>query len=144
MEWERDGFVVTTSQDALDIETVRALLHGTYWAQGRTAEEVAVASRNSLCFSLLRGGRQVGFARAVTDRIFVAWILDVVIDPEFRGQGLGKWLISCMLEHPELARCIKLLRTRDAHELYRKFKFTLSECMELQPDPKEGRPSCIP
>ncbi len=69
-------------------------------------------------------GRQVGFARAVTDRTTFAWICDVFVMPEERGHGLGVWLMQTIVEHPELRGLRRwLLGTRDAHELYRKVGF---------------------
>ena len=79
---------------------------------------------HSLPFGLYRGGRQIGFARVVTDRATFAWLADVFVLDEFRGEGLGKWLVETILSHPELRGLRRwTLGTRDAHELYRRFGF---------------------
>ena len=83
------------------------------------------AMANSVCFGLLHQGHLVGFGRVVTDLATYAYWTDVVIAPTLRGQGLGRWLSACMLEHPELqgVRRVALL-TRDAVELYTGLGFT--------------------
>lgn len=79
---------------------------------------------NSLCFGLFHKNRQVGFGRVATDYVVFAWLMDLFIDPEYRGQGLGKRLIKEIVEHPEIQGVNGIgLRTEDAHELYKKFGF---------------------
>jgi GNAT superfamily N-acetyltransferase len=81
---------------------------------------------NSLCFGLYERGRQVGFARVVTDRATFAWLCDVFVLEAYRGRGLSKWLIGCVMSHPDLRGLRRLLLgTRDAHGLYERFGFTL-------------------
>jgi GNAT superfamily N-acetyltransferase len=80
---------------------------------------------HSLCFGLYGRGRQIGFARVVTDRATFAWLCDVFGFEEYRGQGLGKWLIGCVLGHRDLQGLRRvLLGTRDAHGLYERYGFT--------------------
>ncbi|MCF8198144.1 MAG: GNAT family N-acetyltransferase [Sulfuritalea sp.] len=124
MEWNRDDFLVTDRQQDLDIETIHGYLHNSYWAKGipRPVMERAVA--NSLCFGVYHASRQIGFARAVTDRATFAYLADVFVLEPYRGKGLGKWLVSCILAHPELQGLRRLLLvTVDAHELYRQQGF---------------------
>jgi GNAT superfamily N-acetyltransferase len=84
--------------------------------------ERAVA--NSLCFALLRGKAQIGFARVVTDAATFAYLCDVYILEDHRGKGLGKWLMECLMGHPSLQGLRRFsLATRDAHRLYRQFGF---------------------
>jgi GNAT superfamily N-acetyltransferase len=68
------------------------------------------------------GDQQVGFTRVVTDYTTFAWVCDVFILETHQGKGLGKWLVECVVAHPEL-RGLKqiLLATRNAHELYQKY-----------------------
>ncbi len=78
----------------------------------------------SLCFSLLEGATQIGFARVVSDRATIAYLGDVFVLPEFRGRALGKWLMECVLAHPELQGLRRwILLTRDAHGLYEQLGF---------------------
>jgi GNAT superfamily N-acetyltransferase len=65
---------------------------------------------------------QAGFARVVTDYATFAWLCDVFILPQYRQDGLGKWLVECIIQHPDLKQLRRfMLATRDAHELYRKY-----------------------
>ena len=67
---------------------------------------------------------QVGFARLVTDYTTYAWLCDVIIHPDYRGAGLGKFLMHCIKAHPELQTLRRwFLATRDAHEFYRRYGF---------------------
>lgn len=104
------------------------LSRDSYWAQGRSRDVVQRSIANSLCFGLYSCGpdeRQLGFARVVTDRATFAWVCDVFVLPEARGQGMGVWLMGCVMSHPDLRGLRRIfLATRDAHDLYRKFGFT--------------------
>ena len=80
--------------------------------------------RNSICFGAYVGGQQVGFARAVTDRVTFAYLSDVFVVPEFRRQGISKAIVRAVLAHPDLQNLrLFLLRTQDAHGLYAQFGF---------------------
>jgi N-acetylglutamate synthase-like GNAT family acetyltransferase len=78
---------------------------------------------NSLSFSVFKGDEQVGFVRAITDGITYAVILDMIIREDFRGQGLGKWLVQCIGEHPEVVPLRQVLWTVDADDFYRQSGF---------------------
>ena len=63
----------------------------------------------------------MGFARVVTDRATFAWLCDLFVMEGHRDRGLGKWLVECIVAHPDLQSLrVFLLATRDAHELYRR------------------------
>ncbi len=65
--------------------------------------------------------KQIGFARVVTDKAVFSWLMDVVIDEEYRGNGLGRWLMECILQHPEIKFTrFALATTKDAHDFYKK------------------------
>ncbi|MBA3674595.1 MAG: GNAT family N-acetyltransferase, partial [Chitinophagaceae bacterium] len=69
-------------------------------------------------------GRQVGYARMITDNATFAYLADVFIDEKFRGKGLGKWLIKVILAHPDLQGLRRImLATKDAHKLYEQCDF---------------------
>jgi len=80
--------------------------------------------RNSLGFGVYDGDALVGFARVVTDLATFAYIGDVFVLEAYRGRGLSKWLMECMVEHPDLKDLRRWhLVTRDAQALYAKFGF---------------------
>lgn len=116
-------YEISTDLDRLDIEYIhRYLSEVSYWALGRSRSVVEKSIRNSLCFGVYDGSRQVGFARVVTDYATFAWLCDVFIDETCRGLGLGKRLVQTVMAHPELQGLRNfILATRDAHELYRRY-----------------------
>ncbi|MGE0453103.1 MAG: GNAT family N-acetyltransferase [Vicinamibacteria bacterium] len=130
LEWRREGFLVTTDPARFDLDVIHGYLHRSYWAEGIPRETVERSLRNSLGFALIaqdgQGGTpgQVGFARVVSDRATFAWLADVFVLEEWRGRGLSKWLVACVLDHPELQGLRRFtLGTRDAHGLYARFGF---------------------
>jgi len=126
-EWRRGGYVISTDPSMLDLGAVHGFLQRSYWAADRPLETVQRSVERSLNFGLYRAGdrSQVGFARVVTDFATFAWLCDVFVDEDHRGQGLGVWLMETVVDHPEL-QCLRLwmLGTRDAHGLYEKSGFT--------------------
>lgn len=123
-EWVKDGFTVSCDPARVDPAVVAQFLASSYWAKGIPAATVERSLENSLCFALLHANRQVGFARVISDRATIAYLGDVFVVPEYRGRGLSKWLMECVLKHPELQGLRRwILATSDAHGLYEKFGF---------------------
>jgi GNAT superfamily N-acetyltransferase len=124
-EWTRGEYTVSCDRARLDFEVIHGFLsRESYWARGRTRERVERAVAGSLPFGLYKGGRQVGFARVVTDYATFSWLADVFVLDTERGRGLGVWLVECVMSHPDLREMRRwLLATRDAEELYRRFGF---------------------
>ncbi|MER7274238.1 GNAT family N-acetyltransferase [Dactylosporangium sp. NPDC000244] len=124
-ERERDGYLLTTDPARVDRAVVhRWLCEDSYWAAGRAFDVVSRSIDGSVPFTVLHEGRQVAFARAVTDGATFAWICDVYVDPAYRGRGLGVWLVDSMVDEFTAAGVLRLLlATRDAHEVYRRSGF---------------------
>jgi GNAT superfamily N-acetyltransferase len=122
-EFHRDHYTISTDPSRLDIAVIHNFLaNDSYWAKGRTLETVRRSIENSLNFGVFDSGKQVGYSRVVTDYATFAWLCDVFILPAYRRFGLGKWMVECVVEHPDLKPLRRLLlATRDAHELYRKY-----------------------
>jgi N-acetylglutamate synthase-like GNAT family acetyltransferase len=125
IDFQRRGFLVSTDRARLDLDAVLDLLRATHWGGDLTSATLRRAVANSLCFGLYQGSTQVGFARVVTDLATYGYLTDVVIAEQRRGQGLGEWLVACILAHPDLQRLRRLaLLTRDSPDLYARFGFT--------------------
>ena len=125
MHWSRDTFTVTCDPAKLDLALITEFLASSYWAKGIPAATVAKSLEGSLCFAVLDGEAQIGFARVITDRATIAYLGDVFILPGYRRRGLSKWLMECVLSHPDLQGLRRwVLATRDAHGLYKQFGFT--------------------
>lgn len=123
-QWQRGAFTISTDSARIDLAIVHNFLTRSYWAEGIPREFVERSIRHSLPFGLYHGERQVGFARVISDRATFAYLADVFVVEEFRGQGLSKWLLETILAHPELQDLRRwLLATADAHGLYRQFGF---------------------
>ncbi|MBW1841764.1 MAG: GNAT family N-acetyltransferase [Deltaproteobacteria bacterium] len=129
MKWQRNNFTITDNRDDLDLKVIHGFLSNAYWAKGIPIDIAEKSIDNSLCFGLFDDEKQVGFGRAITDRATFAYMADVFVVESHRGLGLGKWLVSCILNHPDLQGLRRwILATLDAHDLYQKFGFVpLSE-----------------
>ncbi|MBP6828658.1 MAG: GNAT family N-acetyltransferase [Saprospiraceae bacterium] len=122
MTYERthESFLLSTDPAKIDLPTVhRYLSESSYWAKNIPFDVFRTSVQNALCFGIYENGRQAGFARVITDRATFGYIGDVFILDAYRGRGLSKWLMQCILEHPELQGFRRwLLATADAHGLY--------------------------
>lgn len=117
--------VVSTDKSQLDIPFIQNFLKDIYWAAGRTIEEVQITIDASVCFGIYLDNKQIGFARVITDYVVFAYVMDVFIDEEHRGNGYSSILIDAMMKEPQLQQVkIWRLATSDAHFLYEKFGFT--------------------
>jgi GNAT superfamily N-acetyltransferase len=124
-EYEQNGYTISTDKTRLDIPGIHAFLLESYWASGIPLEIVARSIENALCFGVYHDGRQIGFARVISDFATFAYLGDVFILAPHRGKGLAKWLLACIRSHPDLQGLRRwLLATRDAHGLYAQFGFT--------------------
>lgn len=115
---------ISTDRKKLQIDVIHQFLTETYWAKGRTIEEVRTTIENSLCFGVYINNKQIGFARVATDYIVFAYLMDVFILPEYQGKGYSKLLVKEILENTKLKKCGWMLKTLDAHGLYKQFNFT--------------------
>lgn len=119
-------YTVSTDPSRLDVDMIhRFLSEDSYWAKGRPRELTDRAIANSYPFGVYRDGAQVAFARVVTDTITFAWLADVFVLPEHRGNGVGKLLVESVLTDDRFRGMKRwFLGTADAHELYRRFGFS--------------------
>lgn len=123
-EIEHAGFVISTDPSRLDLDAVCDFLTRAYWAQGRPRQVTERAYAHSLVFGLYEGARQVGVARVVSDTIIFAYLMDVFVHEDYRGRGLGRWLVETVLAHPDLKNVRRwMLTTSDAHDLYARYGF---------------------
>jgi len=123
-----DGYEFTSDPDRLDLGLVHDWLStDAYWALGRSRDTVDRSVAGSLVYGVYRpgDGRQVAFARAVTDSATFAWLCDVYVDPAERGRGLGTWMVGAVRDHlAGLGVHRVLLATKDAHGVYARLGFS--------------------
>lgn len=124
-EHTRNSFVVSTDRTRLDLEATLRLLHSMHWAETLTPQVLERAVANSVCFGVYTGGQQIGFGRVISDLATYAYLTDFVIEESYQRQGLGKWLVECVLSHPDFQHLRRIaLVTMNAQHLYEPFGFT--------------------
>lgn len=133
----KNEFVISTDKSKLDIQFIQNYLSTeSYWAKNIPVETVNKSIDGSCCFGLyvnekksaasqtLPAGKQVGFARVVTDYATFGYLADVFVIEKFRGKGLAKWMMEEIMNHEDLQGLRRwMLATKDAHGLYVKFGF---------------------
>jgi len=117
---------ISTDVARLDLGVVHGFLsRESHWARGIDRGTVERSVRNSLCFGAYRAGGLIGFARVVTDRATFAFVCDVFVIPEERGQGVAKLLVNAIMKHPDLQGLRRMaLTSRDAQGLYERSGFS--------------------
>lgn len=130
--WRKENFVLDTDQGKLQYDRIHSFLNRAYWCEGIPLEVVTKAAQSSLCFGLYDVSQnnrpQIGFARVVTDNVTFAWLCDVYVEVAYRGQGLSKWMMECVINHLKLKGLRRIcLATKDAHTLYSKYGFEVTQ-----------------
>jgi len=116
---------ISTNIEKLNGAVIHGFLTESYWAKGRTIDEVMKSIENSLNFGVYIEDNQIGFARVCTDYTVFAYLMDVFILPEYQGKGYAKKLMEAIIDNPKLKTCkVWMLKTADAHKFYKKFSFT--------------------
>ncbi|MBN1515796.1 GNAT family N-acetyltransferase [Candidatus Sumerlaeota bacterium] len=147
-QYQRNGYVIDTDQQRLDLNAIHAFLKHSYWSPGLPRDVMERAIENSFCFGLYQDDQQIGFARIITDYAHFAYLCDVFVLKPYRGKGLGKWLVECVV-NCELLQGLRAFRlgTRDAHELYQQYGFQALENpeygMEIKNRPSWLRPELV-
>ena len=139
-----DGFEIDDDPARLDVPAIHKYLsEESYWAAGRDRESVEASIAGSArVVGLYRDGRQLGFARVISDGVSRAYLADVFVLPEARGLGLGVELVREAVERGPHREVPFLLHTADAHALYERFSFRrVGERLMERPHDGRHRPS---
>jgi GNAT superfamily N-acetyltransferase len=126
MRWTGpDGYWASDDPSLVDVDRVHHWMSAqSYWAAGRPREVMTRAIENSLVIGLYAAdGGQAGFARMVTDYATFAWLCDVFVDEEHRGNGVGSFLVQAITDHPDVAGIRQVLMARPGRTLYRRHGF---------------------
>ena len=130
--WSKGDYEISTDPARVDAGMVHEFLTNSYWARGIPLETVRLSIENSIAFGVYLLQQQVGFARIISDLATFAYLADVFIVPAYRGRGLSRWLMECIVSHPDLQGLRRwMLGTQDAHGLYAKFGFTATKSPEI-------------
>ena len=125
---EKQGeFLLSTDKKLLNTDIIyQYLTVESYWAKNIPLHLVKQSIKGSLCVGLYHSNQLVGFARVITDKSTFAYLADVFVLEEYRGQGLSKWLMEVIQSHPEVQGLRRwMLMTRDAQGLYEQFGWTV-------------------
>ena len=120
------GYKISSETPDMDISAIHHYISRSYWASNIPLSTMKKAIENSLCFGVFTdSGEQIAFARLITDSATFAYLADVFVLEEHRGKGISKWLMECIVKHPDLQGLRRMaLATSDAHGLYKQFGFT--------------------
>jgi GNAT superfamily N-acetyltransferase len=117
---------ISTDRNRLDVDMIYGFLSKSYWATNRPRAIVQTSIDNSLCFGAYLDGKQVGFARVITDYAVFGYVADVFVHEPHRGKGIARQLLKAITGHPDIQGLrLVMLATRDAHGLYEQFGFEL-------------------
>lgn len=132
LEWQQGEYRISTDPARLDVDIIHTFLsQHSYWAEGIPRAIVERGIKHSLNFGIYHAGKQVGGARVITDYATHAYICDVFVVEGERGRGLSKWLMTVMLQHPDLQGLRRwFLLTKDAQGLYAQVGFSYREGIE--------------
>ena len=123
-EYTKGDFLLSTDKKRLDVDAICGFLARSHWAANRKRQTIVKSIENSLCYGVYHGDCQVAFARLVTDYATYAYLCDVFVDESYRGRGLSKWIMDCIMKNDDLSSLRRFtLATKDAHSLYEKFGF---------------------
>lgn len=127
MEWKYGQYKISNDKSILSIVKVCKLLSKSYWANERSRDVIIKSIENSLCYGVYLNENQIGFGRVITDYSTTFYICDVILEEKYRGIGLGKKLIECMMQFDDFSDSYGILATRDAHGLYQQYGFINAE-----------------
>jgi len=122
-------FLISDDPTLLDVDVIHGFLTRCYWAKGIKKPRVQRVLENSYCFGLYEENsdgnvKQIGFARVLSDLSAIAYLMDVFVLEDYRGKGLGKWIVEEVLAYPTFEPVRRwILATEDAHSLYERHGF---------------------
>ncbi|OFX21042.1 MAG: GNAT family N-acetyltransferase [Bacteroidetes bacterium GWA2_31_9] len=125
----KGDYLISTDKSMLNLNVIHDFIaNKSYWGKNIPFETVKTSVENSLNFGLYHKKKLIGNARVISDFSTIAYLGDVFVLEEFRGQGLSKWLIETVVSHPNLQGLRRwILLTSDAHELYKKYGWKIVE-----------------
>ncbi|MBP2655395.1 MAG: GCN5-related N-acetyltransferase [Firmicutes bacterium] len=122
--WIMDDFMISTDRSFFNFDLIHEFISTeSYWGLGRSKDFMTKAMNNSaFCFGVYHKNndvqKQIGFARVVSDLTTIGYIADVFILSNYRGQGIGKWLIQTIVNHPELKTLKRIILFTDTPDFY--------------------------
>ena len=119
--------IITDDKSKFPVDEAIELLHKSYWAAERSPEVIKKSIENSIVFGVYekdtKSEKLIGMARVITDFVTTFYLADVIVDEKYRGNGIGKKLISEIVSDKRFSSLLGILVTKDAHGLYERFGF---------------------
>jgi N-acetylglutamate synthase-like GNAT family acetyltransferase len=125
IEFSFNQYLISTDKNKLDIVAIHDFLSKySGWSDNIPYDRVKIAIDNSLNFGLFHKDKQIGFARVISDFSTIAYLGDIYVLENYRGQGLSKKLMEVVMGHPNLQGLRRwILLTSTADWLYEKYGF---------------------
>ncbi len=129
MKTELQFSIVTTLTEAQTLE-LHALFQGEWWTKGRTLEDIrTMLTHTTFIFGVVAtdSGKLLAFARVLSDRVYKAFLYDVIVRSDHRSAGLGTFLLDHIMTHPVLSkvRHFELYCLPERVPLYERYGFKL-------------------
>ncbi|MEO6832100.1 MAG: GNAT family N-acetyltransferase [Chitinophagaceae bacterium] len=119
-------YLITTDKSQMNPDDIHHwLAKESHWAKGMPRELFQTAFDNSFAVGAMKDGRQIGYAKLVTDYATFAYLGDVYVLQSHRGRGLAHIMMEELMSQPWVKDIRRLmLSTKDAHSIYAKFGFS--------------------
>jgi GNAT superfamily N-acetyltransferase len=126
----RETYAVIHVLSEAQVAELCRLYQGEWWTKGRTLEDVRTMLRHcDLVFGVVTrdSPRLLGFARILSDHVYKALLLDVIIHSDYRAKGLGTFLLESIMAHPVISRVrnVELYCLPERVEFYERHGFSL-------------------
>lgn len=122
-------YIVVDKLSKEQVQQLHCLYQEEWWTKGRTLEDVEKMLEHSditvgLCEE--KTNELIGFTRVLTDRVYKALVLDVIVKDDYRGHELGKVLMDLVVNHPHLlgVKHFELYCRPEMGKFYEKWGFT--------------------
>lgn len=125
-------YVVKSGFENMDVQWITKTLQATYWADDRSDEVIEKSLRNSFCYGVFDGEKQVACCRIITDYATTFYLCDVVVEESLRKSGVGSIMMNAVVNDPQFANLRGILGTKDAHSFYEKFGFEKNDKLFMQ------------
>jgi len=118
-----------TYTTALTPDELTALRASVGWDTFDAAQTTRAIANSALTLCARDGGLAVGVTRVLTDYGWIAYINDVIVRPEYQGRGIGRELMTQVIEYintnisPGQSKCVTLMAARGKEGFYEKFGF---------------------
>ena len=126
------SYTVKSGFENMDVQWITKTLQSTYWADDRSDEVIEKSLKNSFCYGVFDGEKQVACCRIITDYATTLYLCDVVVEEHLRKSGVGSIMMEAGVNDPQFSSLRGILGTKDAHGFYEKFGFEKNDKLFMQ------------